>query len=99
MAKAITQNQEKWTVFNLETTQLDRAIKNAKALRPKVRMIRFGEYRVSGSKGNEYIVKCFRFFGEKVVDCNCLTKDGVACKHGVSAVLLHLHVAATRIAA
>jgi hypothetical protein len=85
-------------VFNLETTELGRAIKNAKALRPKVRMVRFGEYAVSGSRGNTYTVKCYRFFGEKVVDCNCQTRDGIACKHGVSAVLLHLHVAATRIA-
>ncbi len=86
-------------MFNLETTDLSRAVQKAKALRPRVRMIRFGEYAVTGSRGNSYTVKCYRFFGEKVVDCNCLTKDGVACKHGVSAVLLHLHVAATRIAA
>lgn len=86
-------------MFNLETTELGRAIKKAKALRPKVRMITFGMYAVSGSKGNEYTVKCYRFFGEKVIECSCRTKDGVACKHGVSAVLLHLHVAATRVAA
>jgi uncharacterized Zn finger protein len=86
-------------VFNLETTELDRAIQKAKALHPKVRMIRFGEYQVSGSKGNNYTVKCYRFFGEKVIDCTCRTKDGVACKHGVSALILHLHVAATRLAA
>lgn len=86
-------------MFALETTDLSRAIKNAKALRPKVRMVRFGEYKVTGSKGNEYTVKCYRFFGEKVVECSCKTKDNVACKHGVSAVLLHLHVAAQRVAA
>ncbi len=86
-------------MFKLETTELDRAIQNAKALHPKVKMIRFGEYAVSGSRGNEYRVKCYRFFGEKVIECNCKTKDGVACKHGVSAVPLHLHVAAQRVAA
>jgi hypothetical protein len=86
-------------MFALETTDLSRAIKNAKALRPKVRMTRFGVYQVSGSKGNEYTVKCYRFFGEKVVECNCKTKDGVACKHGAAALPLHLHVAATRVAA
>jgi hypothetical protein len=86
-------------MFALETTDLSRAIQNAKALRPKVRMIRFGEYKVTGSKGNEYTVKCYRFFGEKVVECSCKTKDGVACKHGVSALPLHLHVAALRAAA
>jgi hypothetical protein len=86
-------------MFNLETTSLDRAIQNAKALHPTVKMVRFGEYAVSGSKGNSYTVKCYRFFGEKIVECSCPTKDGVACKHGLSAVLLHLHVAATRLAA
>lgn len=86
-------------MFALETTDLTRAIRNAKALRPKVRMIRFGEYAVTGSKGNEYTVKCYRFFGEKVVDCTCKTRDGVACKHSAAALPLHLHVAATRAAA
>ncbi len=86
-------------MFALETTDLSRAIQKAKALRPKVRMTSFGEYKVTGSKGTEYTVKCYRFFGEKVVNCSCKTKDGVACKHGVSAVLLHLHVAATRVSA
>lgn len=86
-------------MFAIETTNMSRAIQNAKALHPKVRMVRFGEYAVSGSKGNDYTVKCYRFFGEKVVDCNCKTKDGVACKHGVSALPLHLHLAAQRVAA
>lgn len=86
-------------MFKLETTELDKAIKNAKALHPKVRMVRFGEYQVSGSKGNNYTVKCYRFFGEKVVECTCKTRDGIACKHSIAGILLHLHVAATRIAA
>lgn len=86
-------------MFALETTDLSRAIQNAKALRPKVRMVCFGEYKVTGSNGNEYTVKCYRFFGEKVVNCTCRTKDGVACKHGVAALPLHLHVAAQRVVA
>jgi hypothetical protein len=86
-------------MFNLETTEISRAVENAKALHPKVEMLRFGEYSVSGSKGNSYTVKCYRLFGEKIVECTCRTRDGVACKHGISAVTLHLHVAATRLAA
>ena len=86
-------------MFALETTDLSRAIQNAKALHPKVKMLRFGEYMVTGSKGNEYTVKCYRFFGEKVVECSCKTRDGIACKHSVSALPLHLHVAAQRVAA
>lgn len=86
-------------MFNLETTDLTRAIQNAKALHPKVRMTEFGKYEVSGSKGKSYTVKCYRFFGEKVVECTCKTKDGIACKHSVAALPLHLHVAAQRAAA
>jgi uncharacterized Zn finger protein len=33
------------------------------------------------------------------VECTCRTKDGVACKHSVAALPLHLHVAAQRVAA
>ena len=86
-------------MFNIETTRMDKAIQNAKALHPKVRMVAFGRYEVSGSRGNTYTVKCYRFFGEKVIQCSCLTRDGVACKHGVAALPLHLHVAAQRVAA
>ena len=86
-------------MFNLETTDNSRAIENAKALHPKVKMLRFGEYEVSGSKGNSYTVKCYRAKGEKIIDCECRTRDGVACKHGLAAVSLHIHVAATRLAA
>lgn len=86
-------------MFNLETTRLEKAIQNAKALHPKVKMVQFGKYLVSGSRGNNYTVNCYRLFGEKIVECSCPTKDGVACKHSVCALILHLHVAATRVAA
>jgi uncharacterized Zn finger protein len=86
-------------MFSLETTRLEKAIQNAKALHPKVRMIQFGKYQVSGSRGNAYTVKCYRLFGEKIVECSCPTKDGVACKHAVSALPLHLHIAAQRVTA
>lgn len=86
-------------MFNLETARIENAIQKAKSLHPKVRMIRFGEYSVSGSKGNEYTVKCYRENGAKIVDCSCPTRDGVACKHGMAAVLLHVHVASIRLAA
>lgn len=87
---------EKRKMFALESTDLRRAIQNAKTHHPKVRMIRFGVYAVTGSKGNDYTVKCYKFFGEKIVECNCKTRNGVACRHGVSALPLHLHVAAQR---
>lgn len=81
-------------MFTLETAEISRAIEKAKALHPKVRMIRFGEYAVTGSRGNTYTVRCYRDRGQKVVDCGCRTRDGVACKHGMAAVSLHIAVAA-----
>ena len=83
-------------MFALETTQTSRAIANAKRLHPKVKMVSFGEYQVTGSRGNAYTVRCFRDRGHKVVDCSCPTRDGVACKHGMAAVSLHIAVAAQR---
>ncbi len=74
--------------------QLAKAIDNAKALHPKVRMIEFGEYQVTGSKGNTYTVLCYRAGGEKIVDCNCPSR--VPCKHSAAALALHVHVAARR---
>jgi hypothetical protein len=81
-------------MFTLETAEISRAIENAKALHPKVRMIRFGEYSVTGSTGNSYTVRCYRNGGRKVVECGCRTRDGIACKHGMAAVSLHIALAA-----
>ncbi len=76
---------------------LTKAINRAKALHPRVRVVAFGEYQVSGSRGNEYIVRCYRDEqNQKVVDCECPTKNGIACKHGVAALPLHIHLAAQR---
>lgn len=81
-------------MFTPETAEISRAIENAKALHPKVKMIRFGEYAVTGSTGNTYTVRCYRERGQKVVDCGCPTRNGVACKHGMAAVSLHIALAA-----
>ena len=84
-------------MFIIEETKLEKAIERAKELHPKVRMIRFGEYAVSGSRaGAEYIVKCFRAAGQKVVACTCKTQKGTACKHGMAAVSLHIALARQR---
>ncbi len=74
--------------------QLANAIDNAKALHPKVRMVEFGEYLVTGSTGNVYTVLCYRANGEKIVDCSCPSR--VPCKHSAAAIALHVHVAARR---
>jgi hypothetical protein len=84
-------------MFRLEETEIVAAVKRARELHPSVKIVRFGEYVVSGSKGARYIVKCYRDSeGFKTVDCSCKTIDGVACKHGVSALPLHIHMAASR---
>jgi len=83
-------------MFSLETANIEKTINNAKALHPKVKMIEFGTYEVTGSKGNTYTVKCYRKAGEKIVECNCATRDGIACKHSMAAVSLHIALAAQR---
>jgi hypothetical protein len=83
-------------MFIIEETPIVKAIENAKALHPKVRMIEFGQYEVTGSQGNTYTVRCSRQNGQKVVDRTCRTRDFTACKHGVAAVSLHIAVARQR---
>jgi hypothetical protein len=83
-------------MFSLETANIEKAINNAKALHPKVKMVEFGTYEVTGSKGSIYTVKCYRKAGEKIVECNCATRPGVACKHGMAACSLHIALAAQR---
>ncbi len=83
-------------MFAIGKTEIAKAIDRAKKLHPKVRMVRFGLYEVSGSKGNTYIVRCWRDANGKCVGCTCKTQDGVACKHGMAAVALHLYMARLR---
>lgn len=86
-------------MFVIGETEVGKAIENARQLHPKVKMILFGEYLVSGSRSSSYIVRCYRDRGLKIVDCGCPTRDGVACKHGMAAVSLHIGLAARRRAA
>ncbi|MDQ3821123.1 MAG: SWIM zinc finger family protein [Acidobacteriota bacterium] len=74
--------------------QISRAIENARALHPKVRMVSFGEYLVTGSKGDTYTVLCYRAGGEKIVDCSCPSRK--PCKHAAAALPLHIHLATRR---
>ncbi len=80
-------------MFIIEQTEISKAVERAKELHPKVRMVTFGLYEVTGSQGNAYAVRCWRESGQKAVDCTCPTRDGVACKHGMAAVSLHIAVA------
>ena len=83
-------------MFTLETTEIAKAIENAKALHPKVSMVSFGEYHVTGSTDAAYTVRCWRDRSGKHIDCTCKTRDGVACKHGMAAASLHIALAAQR---
>lgn len=88
-------------MFVLESVQtLRNAITGAKRLHPKVRLICFGEYEVTGSNGEIYIVRCFRQNSQKVVDCNCKAGEhGKPCKHAAAALAVHLYWASQRLAA
>jgi hypothetical protein len=82
-------------MFRLEETELSKAIDRCKEMHPTVRVIAYGEYSVTGSTaGTVYTVKCFRDDeGFKTVDCSCKTRDGVACKHAIAALGMHLYLA------
>jgi hypothetical protein len=87
-------------MFRLEETEIAKAIDRCRELHPTVRAVTgtFGEYTVTGSNaGTAYTVKCYRDpEGFKTVDCSCKTRDGVACKHGVAALALHIYCAMVR---
>jgi hypothetical protein len=86
-------------MFTLEETEIAKAIDRAKQFHPKVRVIAFGQYAVTATKG-EHIVRCFRDErGYKTIDCDCKTRDGVACRCGIAAVSLHIALASQRRAA
>lgn len=82
-------------MFNPETADLSNAIERCIELHPTVRVVGFGTYTVTGSQpGSLYTVKCYRDERwQKTVDCSCKTKDGLACKHGIAALSLHIYMA------
>jgi hypothetical protein len=82
-------------MFRIEETNLDAAAERCRELHPTVRVVDFGTYTVTGSKpGQVYTVNCYRDpQGFKTVACTCKTRDGVACKHDVAALGMHLYLA------
>lgn len=85
-------------MFILEETSIAKATQRARELHPIVRIIGFGKYTVTGSQpGSLYTVTCGRDqYGQKVVNCTCKTRDGIACKHGMAAVALHIYMATVK---
>lgn len=85
-------------MFALEETKIAKAIERAKKMHPRVSVIRFGVYAVTASQGR-HIVRCYRDEkGQKIVDCDCKTRDGIACRCGVAVLPLHLYLATTPLA-
>lgn len=85
-------------MFTIGKTEISKAVDRARELHPVVRAIKFGLYTVTGSKGAQYTVRCWKDRTGKHVDCSCRTVDGVACKHGMAAVALHIYLASTPLA-
>ena len=85
-------------MFILQSKEtIEKAIERAKAVHPKVHVKTFGEYEVSGSRGNQYTVRCERRDGLRVVDCDCVASQyGTPCFHAAVAVAQHTYLAATR---
>ena len=84
-------------MFILQSQEtIEKAIKRAKAVHPRVHVKVYGEYEVSGSAGNFYTVKCERRNGLKMVDCTCVAGTfGTPCFHAAAAVAQHMHLAAS----
>lgn len=77
--------------------QLEKAVARCKAYHPRVRVVRFGLYAVTGQHGTDYTVECYRDEqGRRVVACTCPTRDGVPCKHAAAALQNHAHLVFVR---
>ena len=77
---------------------IEKAIERAKEVHPKVHVKTFGEYEVTGSRGNQYTVKCERKGSLKTVDCDCVAGQyGTPCFHAAVAIAQHSYLAAQAI--
>jgi len=77
-------------------SQLQNAIKRAKKLKPKVKIISFGKYLVTGSKGNLYTVVCRKDerTNMKVICCSCkAAEQNLPCFHSAVAIAQHIYLA------
>ena len=64
-------------MFRLEETEIAKAIQRARELHPMVRIIKFGDYLVSESRGNRHTVRCYR------AARHAASRDGEAREHAV----------------
>ena len=66
-------------MFRLEETEIAKAIQRARELHLMVRIIKFGEYLVSESRGNRHTVRCYRARAAR----HAASRDGEAREHAV----------------
>lgn len=79
-----------------DENQLQNAIKRAKVVKPKVKVLSFGKYSVTGSKGNLYTVVCRKDerTSEKVICCSCKAAEkNLPCFHSAVAIAQHIYLA------
>ncbi len=79
-------------------SQLDAAREKAAEMNPSLRVIDFGVYQVSGSRGNWYDVRCWKNeHGQRFAHCSCedqgRRRANVACFHLVPAIGAHILLA------
>lgn len=82
-----------------DESQLKNAIKRAKEVHPKVKILTFGKYLVTGSKGNLYTVVCRKDerTNQKVICCSCKAGErNLPCLHSAVAVAQHSYLAQNR---
>jgi hypothetical protein len=83
-------------------SQLNEARKRADKLKPRIFILEYGQYEVTGSKGDVYTVGCrVNDSGQKIVYCSCEERyprrPNSACYHIAAALSLHIYLANGRV--
>jgi uncharacterized Zn finger protein len=78
--------------------KLENAIAKARAVKPLVRVVKFGSYTViNKATGATYTVECVKRDGKRFASCTCKAGErGQACYHVAAAVSAHLQLAHER---
>jgi hypothetical protein len=69
----------------VDKKNLDNAVAKAKKVKPMVKVLGFGKFEVTGSKGEPYNVEFSKEGGEFTFSCTCTAhKKNLVCYHTVS---------------
>ncbi len=81
-----------------KATAIEKAIKKARTVKPRVRVNCFGSYTVTNKRtGATYTVECLKQDGKRFAHCSCRAGElGRACYHVAAAVGVHMVLAADR---